>query len=312
MRNEVDVIIIGSDLCSIITANLLSKNGYRVVLIDNAGRLGGNYYYLPISLKLVHTLGINPHNTTIVKRIIDKLMMCFNFGRGTIHSLLNFKIAILDVRNLCEFFARDMDVTFYLWSQVKIVKQTLDNVYVNLTSPTGVTELSSRLLIQNSPPSGEFTLTVSTGYINNPEPSDSLIIDNSGIDLYLSSGRLVTGILTTSKRSFSSYVSTAVVPWGPTKHFSKSPVMNLGQSAGHSVPPWIGDYLVNSALLAYKISLAFLEDKEDESVLMQYLNFLSLIEMCKTLYNYATSGKIDELPASFVNEALKPPQEFAI
>lgn len=312
MKKEVDVIIIGTDLCSLIIANLLSKKGYQVAITDNAIRLGGNQLYIPISAKFVHSLGLSSNNPIIIKKIIDKLTLYFNFGRNIVHSYLNFKIAILDVLNLCEFFAKDIEGLIYPWSEAQIIKQTIDNVHVIVKCPFGVEEICSRLLIKNSPPSGDYTLIVSTGFVRNSEISDSLIIDYSGINLYLNSGRFVTGILTSSKNNFSSLISTIRIPWGPSKFLSKSPVMRFGLSAGHAVPPWIGDYLVNSALLAYKIASYRLEDKDDESVLREYLNFLSLIDMCEALYHYALNGKIDELPASFVSEALRPPKEVVI
>lgn len=312
MKKEVDVIIIGADVCSLITANLLSKKGYRVAIVDNAIGLGGNQLYIPVSLKLVHSLGLNLNNPLIIRRTIDKLTMYFNFGKNSIHSYLHFRIAILDVLNLCEFFAEYMEGLFYLWSEAQIIKQTVDNVHVIVKFPFGIEEISSRLLIKNSPPSGDYTLLISTGCVKNSEISDSLIIDYSGINLYLNLGRFVTGILTSPKNTFSNLISTIKIPWGPSKFLSKSPVMRFGLSAGHAVPPWIGDYLMNSAILAYKIASSRLEDKDDESVLREYLNFLSLIDMCKTLYHHALNGKIDELPASFVSEALRPPREVVI
>ncbi|MEM3588760.1 MAG: NAD(P)-binding protein, partial [Nitrososphaerota archaeon] len=71
MKKEVDVIIIGADVCSLITANLLSKKGYRVAIVDNAIGLGGNQLYIPVSLKLVQSLGLNLNNPLIIRRTID-------------------------------------------------------------------------------------------------------------------------------------------------------------------------------------------------------------------------------------------------
>jgi flavin-dependent dehydrogenase len=307
MVNEVDIMIIGSDLSSIIAASLLSRKGFRVALIDEARRIGGNCCYIPLSLAWLRKLGINVNDQKIVKRVVDRLCLSFNLGKTTIHSILNSKIVLLDVVNLCEELVKDSEIVFHLWSRWSITEKTVNGVRVDVKDPSGEFRIVGRLLAQGMPASGELNLKVSTGYCVGTEIKDSLVIDRSGINLYVKHRNLLTGVLTSPNNPISTSISTVEVPWGLMLEPSVGPVLKFGPSAGHAVPPWIGDYLVNSAFMASEVALTYLEEREDESILRKYLNFLSMVNMCKMLHEYSIKGKIEELPVSFVSEALKPP-----
>jgi hypothetical protein len=307
MINEVDIVIIGSDLSSTIAASLLSRKGFRVTLIDEARRMGGNCCYIPLSFAWLRKLGINVNNPKIVKRVVDRLSLSFNLTKTTIHSILNSKIVLLDVGNLCEELVKDSEIVFHLWSRWSIAEKTVNGVKVDVKDPSGEFRIVSRLLAQGMPASGELSLKVSTGYCGDTEIKDSLVIDRSGITLYVRHGNLLTGVLTSPNNPISTSISTVEVPWGLILEPSVGPVLKFGPSAGHAVPPWIGDYLVNSAFMASEVASTFLEGREDESILRKYLDFLSMVNMCKMLHEYSIKGKIDELPVSFVDEALKPP-----
>jgi len=306
MINEVDIMIIGSDLSSIIAASLLSRKGFRVALIDEARRIGGNCCYIPLSLTWLRKLGINVNDPKIVKRVVDKLDLSFNLAKTTVHSILNSKIVLLDVANLCEDLAKDSEIIFHLWSRWSITEKTVNEVRVSVKNLSGEFRIVSRLLAQGMPASGELNLKVSTGYCVGTEIKDSLVIDRSGINLYIRHGNLLTGVLVSPNNLFSNSISTVELPWGLTMEPSASSVLKFGPSAGHAVPPWVGDYLVNSAFMASEVASTYLEGREDESILRKYLDFLSRVNMCKMLYEYSIKGKIGELPISFVSEALKP------
>ncbi len=307
MTNEVDMMIIGSDLSSIITASLLSKRGYRVALIDRTRRLGGNYCYIPLSLVWLRKLGLNLYNSKIVKRMVDKLSLSFNFAKTTIHSILNSKIVLLDVANLCEDLAKDNEVLFLLWSKWHITEKTVNEVRATVKTPSGEFRMVGRLLAQSTPASGDLNFVISTGHCAGREIADSLVIDHLGINLYIRHGNLLTGILTSPNNPFSTNISSVGVPWGSRRELNTGPILRFGPLAGHAVPPWVGDYLVNSAFIAYEVASTYLEGKEDETILRNYLSFLSMVNRCRMLHEYSIQGKIDELPASFVSEALKPP-----
>jgi len=306
MINDIDVMVIGSDISSVVAASLLSKKGFRVALVDDARSFGGNYCYIPMSLNWLNKLGLDLNDSKIIKRIIDKLNLSINFAKNNIRSILNFRLALLDVAGFCNEFARDSDLLFNLWSQLLIKEKTVNEIKAVIKSPSGELDVKTRLLIRSMPASGEITFKVSTGTVTDATLADSLVIDHSGINLYIKHGNLLTGVLTSHNSQFSSCISSIEIPWGGKKELSVGPIMKFGPSAGHSVPPWVGDYLVKSALMAYEVASSYLEGKEDESILRKYLDFLSMVDMCKILHEYSINGKMHELPVSFVSEALKP------
>lgn len=309
MTINVDVMVIGSDICSIVAANLLSKKGYKVALIDYARRLGGNLCYLPVSSKWLHILNIESKKSTIIKGTTEKLTLYLLFGKKQVHSFLPFKISVMDVGSFCDVLAKDMETLFFLWTRSIISKIIKDEVQATIKNRSGEWTLKSRLLLQSTPISGKFKFNVSTGHTEQTDFYDSLIIDQSGINLYLRHGKLVTGVVTSIKDPIDSHISFIEFSWGQKIDMNKGSAMRFGGYAGHAAPPWVGDYLMSSAYIAYRLASTYLEGIEDESVLRQYLNFLSMLEVCITLYEYAIKGKLEELPAFFVDEALKPPLE---
>lgn len=303
--DRVDVVVAGSDLCGVAAAVLFRKSGFEALLIDESRRLGGRHCYLPLTTSSLRLLGCELEGAYTME-VTDEVELHIKLSGGDVDKSINAEVSVVDVSNLCEYMAGTGDVPLLLWSSITSVKRQGSTLRVRVDTPSGSRGIEAPLLIDTRPRTGGGGISILTCPAGSRLERGHIAISGKVLELSLRHGSLVTVVSTAQWVDAGCRIACSEAQIRGEEGESPVGILRAGEPAGHAAALWIGDALLSSSYIAYRVGATYLAGVEDSGALERYLGLQRLAEMGRMVIESSQSGCIDELPLSFVEKVLDP------
>ncbi len=291
-----DVVVHGSDLTGVWLASRLHAAGYRVLLIEEGPRLGGRHPYLPLLEGTVRASGIprdslvrGPERLTIKLRLGEKVVV-----RGS-----SERLYVVSVRRLAEELTVGGCETV-TWCRPTFHRTEEGGFVFRAFSPNGEASGTAEQLVSVQPVDPVRVEEVVASVPEAPvECALELTRRSMTLKAPLSSKALLSvGSAYSHARSFSRTWILAGRGRRPEGW------LELGEAAGDVLPPWAGDYAIESASVGLKLVESALAEKEGTEELLH--EHRMRVMMRRTLLNGIRSGDLPEMDLDVFLEAFSP------
>ncbi len=293
-----DVVVHGSDITAVWLAVRLHAIGYRVLLLEDGPRLGGRHPYLPLLEGTVRASGI-PRDSVV--RGPERLTLKLRLGEKVVVRGSSERLYVVNVRRLAEemttegcealtwcrptFHRTEEGVfAFRALSAHGEASGTADQlVSVQPLDPVKVAEVGA--LVPEGPVECALELARRSMTLKAP----------LSVNAMLSIGSLQLHTRTISRTWILAGKGRRPEGW-----------LELGEAAGDVLPPWAGDYALESASVGLKLVESALSEKEGaEEVLHEHR---MRVMMRRTLLSGIQSGDLPEVDLDVFLEAFSPGQ----
>ncbi|MCS7118345.1 MAG: NAD(P)-binding protein [Thaumarchaeota archaeon] len=292
-----DVLVIGSDLAASVLAHLLSVKGYRVVILEQGRRLGGPHPYLTLLESTLRPVRL-PFGKAIGRFVRMKLHV--RLGEKSLMHGGGDRLAPLDVRRACESLITDGTSVFFN-ARYKLDRSTDGEVRFSVESIDGKLEGTASVVVRSVPMKPVRFAEVEL-VCGNELLEGALRVSGSGVAVtvplsdrsYLHVGTHRSGQQTLARSTLSMDSSSDDVLTFP-----------IGEAAGEVMPPWSGDYAIESAVVASRVVEASTsgDGGSGEAVLLEHR---MRSEMRLGVLRRITSGGAWDLDLNELLEALSP------
>jgi len=291
-----DAVVHGSDLTAVWLANRLHSKGFRVLVLEEGPRLGGRHPYLPVLEGTIRAEGVpkeallhGPFKLTLKLRLGERVMV-----RGS-----SERVWVLGVRRLAEHLTLG-GCEVHTWCRPLFHRTDQGEFTFRAQTPHGEVSGTAEHFVSTQPLN-----PVGVGEVR------ASVIDSS-IECSLEVGRRSL----TLKAPLS---PRAVVEVGnPQSHrrtFSRTPllagqdrrtegVLELGEASGDVLPPWAGDYALESATVGLKVLESVLSGGESAEVLLH--EHRMRVRMRRALLSGVESGGLIDVDLDVFLEAFSP------
>lgn len=218
------------------------------------------------------------------------------------------KTCIGDVRGLAERLLSLGDNCVELWCREFRWKASRDRIDWVIKSRRGETKRgSSQIIIDTYCPvaSGGKVRVVTA-----PSVEKGSVLDLSGpfLKLLVTHGGLETRVEVMGEAEHNNALALSRFNLHERVYLGEPPVLYAGFLSGMVKPPWLGDYLVASALLGVLISENWLSGGDQSEKLLSYVTELKArAELCHEVAKRAVEGCVGELEISYIFEGIRPP-----
>ncbi|MCS7094972.1 MAG: NAD(P)-binding protein [Thaumarchaeota archaeon] len=240
-----DVLVIGSDLTASVLAHLLSVKGYRVLVLEQGHRLGGPHPYLTLLERTLRSLSLPLEGAT--GRFV-RLKLHVRLGERSLMHGGSDKLAPLDVRRACEFLIPD-DTPVLFNARYKLAKSRDGEVRYSVDSIDGELEGTATVAVRSVPLSpvkfSEVEVVCGDEFLEG-----TLRISGSGVSVTVPLvGR--SSLHVGTHRSGQKALARSSL----TMDSNRDDVLALsvGEAACDLMPPWSGDYAIESAVVSSKV-----------------------------------------------------------
>ncbi|MEN3048580.1 MAG: NAD(P)-binding protein [Candidatus Caldarchaeales archaeon] len=292
-----DVLVIGSDLTASALAHLLSSRGFKVLVLERGLRLGGPHPYLPVLEGTVRSARL-PIEGSLGRFVRVRLQV--RLGERTLVHGSGERIAPLDMRRASEaLLSEGAEVLFN--ARHKLERTPEGEVAFSVDSIDGKLEGRAASVVRSVPLSpvrlGEVEVVCGGELLEG-----SLRLSGSGISAavpltersHLHLGTHGSGQTTIARSALS------------TDSFRGDLVsLPVGEAAGELMPPWTGDYAIESALVASRVVEVSVSGDEAAAT-EELLEHRMRSEMRARVIGRIAGGGTLELDVDQLMEALSP------
>jgi flavin-dependent dehydrogenase len=291
-----DVVVHGSDLTAVWLASRLHATGHRVLLIEEGPRLGGRHPYLPLLEGTVRASGI-PRESLV--RGPERLTVKLRLGERVVVRGSSERVFVVSVRRLAEMLTSE-GCEAVTWCRPTFHRTEEGDFAFRTLSPQGDVSGTAEQLVSVQPIDPVKVAEVGALV---PEGPVECALELTRRSMALKAP--LSGKAVISVGSIQSQTGTFSRTWILAgRERRPEGWLELGEAAGDVLPPWAGDYTIESASIGLKLVEAALAEKEGaEEVLHEHR---MRVMMRRALLNGIQSGDLPELDLDVFLEAFSP------
>jgi len=291
-----DVVVHGSDLTAVWLASRLHALGYRVLMLEEGPRLGGRHPYLPLLEGTVRASGI-PRDSLVSGP--ERLALKLRLGERVMVRGSSERLFVVNVRTLAEeLTAEGFEVL--TWCRPTFHRTEGGGFAFRASSPHGEASGTADQLVSVQPID---PVKVAEVRALVPEGPVECTLELTRKSMTLKAPLSGNALLSVGSPQFH------------TRAFSRTWILagrgrrsegwlELGEAAGDVLPPWAGDYALESASVGLELVESALADRGGaEEVLHEHR---MRVMMRRTLLSGIQSGDLPELDLDVFLEAFSP------
>lgn len=291
-----DVVVHGSDLTAVWLASRLHATGHRVLLIEEGPRLGGRHPYLPLLEGTVRASGI-PKESLV--RGPERLTVKLRLGERVVVRGSSERVFVVSVRRLAEVLTSE-GCEAVTWCRPTFHRTEEGNFAFRALSPQGDVSGTAEQLVSVQPIDPVKVAEVGALV---PEGPVECALELTRRSMALKAP--LSGKAVISVGSIQSQTGTFSRTWILAgRERRPEGWLELGEAAGDVLPPWAGDYAIESASIGLKLVEAALADKEGAEEVLHEHRMRAM--MRRALLNGIQSGDLPELDLDVFLEAFSP------